>query len=118
MVSSLKRHRGAAGTRENHAFRFGIEEEYFLADAKSMIAVPQPPAELFQKLGTGGEGLSREMLQAQLEVASRPHSSPAAARTELEAMRQTAADAAARHGLAVMACGTLPLGNWREAVHT
>jgi carboxylate-amine ligase len=54
----------------------------------------------------------------QIEVATRPHSCGRAARFELKELRLAAAKAAGEHGLTIMACGTHPVGNWREAVHT
>jgi len=65
-----------------------------------------------------GTSLNREMLQAQIEVASRPHTTSQNARAELRELRQMAAAAAADHGLAILACGTHPSADWGQAVHT
>ena len=118
MVSSLKQPRRAASKSSAEAFGFGIEEEFFLADARTMAAASETPDALFKKLYPGGQKLGREMLQAQLEITTKPHLAAADARRELQELRQVAAAAAAEHDLAVLACGTLPSGNWREAVHT
>jgi gamma-glutamyl:cysteine ligase YbdK (ATP-grasp superfamily) len=69
-------------------FSFGIEEEYFLVDAdtKAIIpAMPKPFLEAAKKavsLGSCGQ-VTSEMLQAQIEVATAPHTDMKAAREEL-----------------------------------
>src|SRR5580693_3881611 len=100
-------------------FQFGIEEEYFLADAQSLQVPSETPDALFHKAkaGTGGR-VGREFLQAQIEVATEPHRDSATARRELQRLREHAAAAAARHGLAILACGTHPMALWREAVQS
>ena len=61
-----------------HDFSFGIEEEYFLVDAETKAlarAMPAPFLEAAQraaKRACGGQ-VTREMLQAQIEVATAPH---------------------------------------------
>src|SRR5262245_47021951 len=94
-------------------FRFGIEEEYFLVDAETKsVAREMPQAFLEQvKSVTGGQAMG-EMLQSQLEVATAPHHSIADARTELKFLRQTVANIAAEHGLAILAVGTHPTAQW------
>jgi glutamate---cysteine ligase / carboxylate-amine ligase len=100
-------------------FQFGIEEEYFLADAKTLQAPSETPESLFYVADFTTTGhIGREFLQAQLEVATEPHSSLERARLELLRLRQSAASAAADHGLAILACGTHPLASWREAVRS
>jgi glutamate---cysteine ligase / carboxylate-amine ligase len=100
-------------------FQFGIEEEYFLSDAKTFQAPSETPDSLFHAadLGTTGH-ISREFLQAQIEVATEPHCNARTARRELLRLRQSAAAAAAEHGLAILACGTHPLAAWRNAVQS
>jgi carboxylate-amine ligase len=100
-------------------FTFGIEEEYFLADAETLQMATETPDDLFGAVAAGMPGrISREFLQAQAEVATQPQASAAKARAELIGLRQTAAAAAAQHGLAIMACGTHPTGRWPEVVQT
>jgi carboxylate-amine ligase len=96
----------------NELFRFGIEEEFFLADATTLEIATQTPEALFKE--SGRNSLKREMLQAQIEIATQPHSNPDLARRELCELRQTAAHAAAAHGLAILACGTHPTALWRD----
>jgi carboxylate-amine ligase len=99
------------------AFQFGIEEEYFLCDQDSLQPAMRTPAELFAQRCPGrASSLSREMLQAQVEVATRPHTSIRDARAELAMLRKAAADTAADHGLRILACGTHPTADWRTSV--
>jgi carboxylate-amine ligase len=100
-------------------FQFGIEEEYFLSDALTLEAPSQTPDSLFQAANFGTTGhVGREFLQAQIEVATEPHQDAEVARRELLRLRQSAAAAAAEHGLAIMACGTHPSAAWRDAVQS
>jgi carboxylate-amine ligase len=100
-------------------FQFGIEEEYFLADSENGEVPAETPDSLFQAAAFGAPGnISREFLQAQIEVATEPHRSADDARIELRQLRLNAAAAAAEHGLAILACGTHPLASWRESVQS
>jgi len=101
------------------SFRFGIEEEYFLCNGDTLQPAMETPDALFDRQHPRtGTSLNREMLQAQIEVASRPHTTSQNARAELRELRQMAAAAAADHGLAILACGTHPSADWGQAVHT
>jgi carboxylate-amine ligase len=100
-------------------FQFGVEEEYFLSDAQTLQAPSETPDALFRSADTcTGGHVGREFLQAQIEVATEPHRDSRMARRELRNLREHAAAAAARHGLAILACGTHPLALWREAVQS
>jgi carboxylate-amine ligase len=100
-------------------FQFGIEEEYFLSDAKTFEVPAETPDALFQAADFGTAGrVEREFLQAQIEVATEPHNGVGDARRELLQLRQNAAAAAAEHGLAIMACGTHPRARWRDSVQS
>jgi carboxylate-amine ligase len=100
-------------------FQFGIEEEYFLADATTLQAPSKTPDSLFQAADFGTSGsIGREFLQAQIEVATVPHRDAGKARQELLRLRQNAAAAAAEHGLSILASGTHPSAAWRDAVQS
>jgi carboxylate-amine ligase len=100
-------------------FQFGIEEEYFLSDAKTFDAPAETPEALFQTADFGMPGhIGREFLQAQIEVATEPHCVVNDARIELRQLRLNAAAAAAEHDLSILACGTHPLAYWRESVQS
>jgi carboxylate-amine ligase len=112
MVSSLVRSY-TAPLPKSEGFRFGIEEEYFVACAQSLRPATTTPDSLFAK-----PDLGREMLQAQLEAATRPHSLTTSAAEELLDLRTTAVRSAQERGFKILACGTHPLGKWRESVQT
>jgi carboxylate-amine ligase len=118
-LSGDKRHlviRSAAGREDAAEYSFGIEEEYFLADATTLDVAIQTPNELFEAASwsTGGQAM-REMLQAQLEVATNVHLDTRDACEELKFLRREVAAVAAQYGLAIMACGTHPTAAWRQS---
>lgn len=97
------------------AFSFGIEEEYFLADAKTMHIACETPDALFETVRrqTGGQG-TREFLQAQVEVNTSPHVCMACAHSELRRLRLAVSRAAAEHGMVILASGTHPTARWED----
>src|SRR3954465_16036295 len=100
-------------------YKFGIEEEYFLVDAQTKSVAREMPQAFLEKLKSATDGqVMGEMLQSQLEVATAPHTSIADARTELRFLRQTVANIAAEHSLAILAVGTHPTATWRSSVQT
>src|SRR3954454_23424984 len=118
-LSGDKRHlviRSAAGRAGASEYSFGIEEEYFLADAATLDVAMQTPNELFEAASwsTGGQAM-REMLQAQLEVATNIQLDTRDACEELKFLRREVAAVAAQYGLAIMACGTHPTAVWRQS---
>src|SRR3954471_21033492 len=113
VIPSLRRDRSGLG-----GFRFGIEEEYFLADRSSFQSPSEPPNGLFQQLRECGLHLERELLQSQIEVATRPHTTTSDACLELQGLRIATSWACKRHGLEVLASGTHPMGAWRKAMHS
>jgi carboxylate-amine ligase len=127
LVGASDRRRAAAvgvarSTMEGN-FSFGIEEEYFLVDAGTNAVVRgMPPAflEAVKKaVSRAGAGqVTSEMLQAQIEVATAPHTDMNAARLELRRLRRTVADVAAAHGLAIIAAGTHPTASWQDVRQT
>jgi carboxylate-amine ligase len=118
-VSDDRKHlviRSAAGRGEIIEYSFGIEEEYFLADKRTLDVAMETPNALFEAANwsTGGQAM-REMLQAQLEVATNIHVDAADAREELAFLRREVAKVADQFGFAIMACGTHPTAAWRES---
>lgn len=116
-LSDDKQHlviRSATGRDQGSEYSFGIEEEYFLADRRTLNAAIETPNELFEAANwaTGGQAM-REMLQSQLEVASNVHVDVGDAREELIFLRREVAKVAAEFGFAIMACGTHPTAMWR-----
>jgi carboxylate-amine ligase len=107
---------GASSHTAGGEYSFGIEEEYFLGDAKTLEVRHRTPDDFFRalNLSTGGQSM-REMLQAQMEVATNVHVDVRDAREELKFLRQEVAKVAAQFGLAIMACGTHPTALWRDS---
>jgi glutamate---cysteine ligase / carboxylate-amine ligase len=100
-------------------FQFGIEEEYFLSDSETLAVPAETPDALFHSADCRTSGrIGREFLQAQIEVATEPHCNVNEARRELSRLRQSAASAAAEHGLSILACGTHPQALWRGSVQS
>jgi carboxylate-amine ligase len=102
---------------ESASFKLGIEEEYFLCDQDSLQPAMRTPDSLFEHRDPRrGTCLNREMLQAQIEVGTSPHTNCREARDDLIGLRGVAAEAATKHGLRIIAAGTHPTANWRESV--
>ncbi len=96
-------------------FTFGIEEEYFLADAETFEAPAFTPAGLFEAAGfaTGGQS-TQEFIQSQVEVATNVHANMRDALQELQFLRQEVGRVAAQYGLVIMAAGTHPTAMWSQ----
>ena len=82
-----------------------------LAPCRSRFSRPRKRA---AKRACGGQ-VTREMLQAQIEVATAPHTDMKAAHAELLRLRRTVAGVAAEHGLAIIAAGTHPTASGASA---
>ena len=100
-------------------FTVGMEEEYFVFDARTRRAVRRIDKKflnLTHKLL--GNRVMTEMLQSQIEVATPPCASTREARGHLAHYRGTLAKAAADHRLGLAAMGTFPLAFWPEQIVT
>ena len=62
--------------------------------------------------------IGREFLQAQIEVATEPHSEIGAARHRAQAAAPERGGGRAAHGLTILACGTHPSARWPDAVQS
>ena len=100
-------------------YTFGMEEEYFLFDAKTRHAVRRAN-KTFLAIAQKqlGDRVMTEMLQSQLEVATPPCATMSEARGYLRHYRQTLAKAGAEHKLGLAAMGTFPLAFWPEQMVT
>lgn len=95
------------------AFKFGIEEEYFLVDAETKSVARAMPEAFFKAAKDAlSERVTSEFLQSQIEVVTAPHECCKAARVDLTDLRRSVATIAAAHGLALLACGTHPTAFW------
>lgn len=96
-------------------YTVGIEEEYFVFDAKTRRAVRSRDKKFFsaaqQKLG---DRVMPEMLQSQIEVATPPCKTMDEARAHLVSYRNALGDAARERKLGIAAMGTFPLAFWPE----
>ncbi|CAN0448739.1 unnamed protein product, partial [Phaeothamnion confervicola] len=96
-------------------FTVGLEEELFLVDAESLDCVEQMPEPfLTEAKGLLGNSVRREIISSMVEIVTGKHASLTAAGDELRYLRTNLGAVAARHGLAVMACGTHPFADWRQ----
>jgi carboxylate-amine ligase len=100
-------------------YQFGIEEEYFIVDAKTKAVQRQAHTRFLLDLKRAlGPSVTRELLQSQLEVSTKPSFSMADTRVELKNLRQTIGAIAAEHGLSYFASGTHPTAAWGGGQHT
>ena len=100
------------------SYRFGIEEEYFLADATTHGTPGHAVAEFHAAVRDRLPEAERELLQSQVEVASPPSTDFAEARGVLSGLRRGLADIGREHGVLVLAAGTHPLAQWSSQDHT
>jgi carboxylate-amine ligase len=96
-------------------YSVGMEEEYFVFDAKTRRAVRRIDKKFLalaqKKLG---DRVMTEMLQSQIEVATPPCTTMKEARQHLARYRRALGEAAAEHTLGLAAMGTFPLAFWPE----
>jgi carboxylate-amine ligase len=96
-------------------YTIGIEEEFFVFDARTRRAVRRTDARFLERARAAiGDRVMTEMLQSQIEVATPPCVSMDEARTHLARYRQVLAEAAASRSLGIAAMGTFPLAFWPE----
>ena len=94
---------------------FGIEEEYFLADAKTGRAPDKAAAEGFHEVAAEEvEMASHELLKGQVEVQSKPGMSLDEAQDALIGMRARLSTIAADHAMQLFAAGSHPLAEERH----
>jgi carboxylate-amine ligase len=96
-------------------YSFGIEEEYFLADAATRGTRRRLSKRFFAACRKAfPDEVQQEMLQSQIEVASTPFNDFTAARARLAQMRCGLADIARAHGMLLLAASTHPMAVWAE----
>lgn len=101
-----------------HSYRFGIEEEYFLADAETR-GTPRRSVKPFHAAAAERlPEIGRELLQCQVEVCTPPCTEFAPARESLGRQRQALAEIGCEHGLLVFAAGTHPVADWARQLPT
>src|SRR3569623_1879478 len=96
-------------------YTIGIEEEFFVFDARTRRAVRRADRGFFERARKAiGDRVMTEMLQSQIEVATPPCATMAEARTHLVRYRGALAEAADARSLGIAAMGTFPLAFWPE----
>jgi glutamate---cysteine ligase / carboxylate-amine ligase len=91
-------------------YTVGMEEEYFVFDAKTRRAVRRIDKKFLALVQKNlGDRVMTEMLQSQIEVATPPCTTMKEARGHLAHYRHTLAQAAAERKLGLAAMGTFPL---------
>jgi glutamate---cysteine ligase / carboxylate-amine ligase len=100
-------------------YSVGIEEEFFVFDAKTRRAVRRTDKTFMSRVRSALDNrVTTEMLQSQIEVVTPPCESVAEARVHLARYRRTLCDAAAARKLGLAAMGTFPLAFWPEQLMT
>lgn len=100
-------------------YPIGIEEEYFVFDAKTRRAVTRANKKFLSGAKKRlGERVMTEMLQMQIEVATPPCETMQAAREHLANFRRVLAEEAEQQKLGIAAMGTFPLAKWPEQTVT
>jgi glutamate---cysteine ligase / carboxylate-amine ligase len=100
-------------------YSFGIEEEYFVFDAKTRRAVKTADEKFIARAKQRlGKRVATEMLQSQIEFVSPPCNSFEEAREQLASGRLMLVEEAEARGLGIAAMGTFPLANWPEQTIT
>ena len=93
-----------------HSYRFGIEEEYFLADKVTAHSPSKETAEAFHRAAEKSiEAAEHELLLGQVEISTQPGTDLNEALATLRGYRQDLSSLAAEHGLALFAAGSHPL---------
>lgn len=96
-------------------YTIGIEEEYFVFDAKTRRAARSRDKKFFALAKRDlGDRVMPEMLQSQIEVATPPCATMDQARAYLVNYRRALSEAARERKLGIAAMGTFPLAFWPE----
>ncbi|WP_457091717.1 carboxylate-amine ligase [Microvirga sp. P5_D2] len=94
-------------------FKFGIEEEYFVNDAAKRDVARGKIKEFFASCREQvSESIQPEMLEPQIEIATKPLVDFSEARTQLAGLRASVGSVARDYNLSIMASGTHPLAIW------
>ncbi|MHC2087691.1 carboxylate-amine ligase [Methylobacterium sp. CM6244] len=101
-----------------HSYRFGIEEEYFLADAETRGTPRRSVKPFHTEASERLPEIGREMLQCQVEVCTPPSTEFSEAREILAGQRDALGRLAKKHELMVFAAGTHPVADWARQLPT
>lgn len=98
----------------SHAYSFGIEEEFFLADARTRGSPGPQVRDFHASVESRVANAEREMLESQIEICSPPSESFGEAAERLGHARAALAAIGREHGILVFAAGTHPTALWRQ----
>jgi glutamate---cysteine ligase / carboxylate-amine ligase len=100
-------------------YSFGIEEEYFVVGRRTGN-IKAELSQAFMRAASKelGSHLTKELLQSQIEVVTRPLVDAEQARQDLFLFRKTLADVGQKYGIGILAAGTHPLARPDEHVTT
>lgn len=94
-------------------FKFGIEEEYFVNDAAKRDVAKGKIREFFASCRENlTDDIQPEMLEPQIEIATRPMVDFSDARKQLASLRSSVGAIARDYNMSIMASGTHPLAVW------
>jgi glutamate---cysteine ligase / carboxylate-amine ligase len=101
------------------SYSIGIEEEYFVFDARTRRVLNRANKKFLAGARKRlGEHVKPELLQSQIEVLSPPCGSIDELRGHLAGYRLALAEEAGKQGLGIAALGTFPLAYWPEQIST
>jgi glutamate---cysteine ligase / carboxylate-amine ligase len=96
-------------------YSVGIEEEYFIFDAKSRRAITRANKSFLAAIKKRlGDNVMTEMLQSQVEVVTPVCECVSEARQHLAQYRAVLSEEASKRKLGIAAMGTFPLAEWPE----
>ncbi|PXW64211.1 carboxylate-amine ligase [Methylobacterium sp. B4] len=101
-----------------HEYRFGIEEELFLADGRTRSAPRESVSDFHKAARSRLDGVERELLESQAEICSKPSTSFAETHEALAKLRTGLCAIGREHGLKVFAAGTHPTAVWTDQRET
>jgi len=109
-----------AEARRDMEITFGVEEEFWLVDPDSRDIIADPDTGIFDwcEKNRGPHGFVHELLRSQIETNTRVCESVADLRGALKETRRIVAEAASRHGAAIMAASTHPFAAWESQMTT
>lgn len=99
-------------------FTIGIEEEYLLVDRETLALVQVPDELMADCKAALAEQVSPEYLQCQIEIGTGVCRNVAEARQDLQHLRGTIAECAAKYNAAPIAASCHPFADWKSQHHT
>lgn len=99
-------------------FRFGVEEEFFVVDRSTLEARAVMPPALWAAIERRVPRVSKELLQAQVELQTEPCASIRDCLDQLNEGRARLGEVLAEDGAGFMASGTHPTMDWRDAMRS